>query len=348
MKKLAVVIKHYPPGDRISGVTSMAENIFKNIALYTDLHIFSECSETQADEWNKKFNYKIHPVISHEYWLAVGKKVNLINPDSVLIISGIHKSKLICPCFFKLISLLNPNSHTLFLQSVSLDKLPGYFGRKLLNKANNILCTNESLTSKLSSNLSKDVVYIPPAIDLNYIQSVKPAIKSKPMRVGFINHINYIKGADIALKAFSQMQLPDVEYIIAGSGEYENQLRQKYSNIENIRFLGYLPDPLPDLKACDIMVLPFRTSVSVLGISQTILECIAAGVPVIGSDTVAINSVLKDGVHGLIASDLKQIKLAIKNLYDDTKLRKLMINNCHELAKQFDNMNVSKKLLALI
>ena len=61
--------------------------------------------------------------------------------------------------------------------------------------------------------------------------------------------------------------------------------------------------------------MPFRTDVSVLGVSQTALEIMALGRVVIGSPTGAILPAVQDGVDGVIASGPDEMREQIRALF---------------------------------
>lgn len=153
--------------------------------------------------------------------------------------------------------------------------------------------------------------------------------------MGYFNHLNKIKGCDIALAAFVEQTFNDTEFVIAGTGPMEDKMRSLYSRQEKIKFLGYLPDPIPEMKACDAMILPFRTAVSVLGISQTALECLAAGIAVIGSDNDAITTAVRNEKEGLIFQFSNQLVACIRRFHNDLDLRSRLSRNAARRAEEF-------------
>ena len=75
--------------------------------------------------------------------------------------------------------------------------------------------------------------------------------------------------------------------------------------------LGFVADEerLALIESCDVMLLPFRQAVSVLGVSQTVLEVMAAGRVVVGSATASITPAISDDVNGVLVelSDLTEV-----------------------------------------
>jgi glycosyltransferase involved in cell wall biosynthesis len=112
-----------------------------------------------------------------------------------------------------------------------------------------------------------------------------------------------------------------------------------------IQFRGYLHERerLALMRSCDVMALPFRTDVSVLGLSQTVLECLALGVVVVGSDTPSIAPALRPGVDGLLV-DEEELLPALRRLHDDAVTREAMAAAARERAIDFDVGGCSRAL----
>ena len=326
----------------------MAAVLLEHLAEKTDLHIYSSCTRRQADGWASKTGCHVHPVSARNYWLAVGGPVCNLKPHTVLVVSGIHKARIIYPAFQQLHHKVAGRMRTLLLQAVNLDRRPGFLAKRLLRRFDAVLCSSKTLANDLASLLEKPVTYLPPAVDAHRIESIESAVRGDKLRVAFMNHVNHQKGADIAVKAFAELRLDNAEYIVAGTGDCEASLRAQYEGTPGIRFLGYLPDPLPELKSCDVMVLPFRTSVSVLGVSQTLLECMAAGVPVIATRHDTITAVLEHEKQGLLVDDAEGLKAAIKRLYNDRDLRLKLSANAQHSVDDFEVSRVTDRLCSMI
>src|SRR6185295_581376 len=65
---------------------------------------------------------------------------------------------------------------------------------------------------------------------------------------------------------------------------------------QNVRFLGHVADVSPYLLAADIFVLLSESE----GMSNSLLEAMASGLPVIVSDNSGNRTLIKDGKNGLI------------------------------------------------
>ena len=341
MQRVALIVKYFPHNGRISGLTSYVSLLADQLGSIYDLHIFSQCSLVQAKKESSEKSYSLHSVEKFFWFNVPGIVKNKFH--KVIVISGVSNPLFFYLVFKKLISELN-NSDIYFYQGTVLKKLPGKLGCKLLKKCKKVITANRDLSQKLSTHLNIDCKYLPPGIDLEYINNLKAKKKNKHIRIGYLNHFNKIKGVDIALKAFSKLPFNDTEYILAGVGQLEKKMKKKYLHYENINFLGYVPDIISEIKACDIIILPFRSDVSVLGISQTVLETMAAGVPVIGSSVNVITSVISNKKQGLIFSSFENLLECITKLHDESDTREKLGNNARKMVQKYDIALIANKL----
>ena len=138
---------------------------------------------------------------------------------------------------------------------------------------------------------------------------------------------NRLKGLDVALSALASLDRDiDLEYRVAGTGPDLARLKDQARALDledRVSFLGWMEvDDLPDFyRSCDILLHPARHD----PFPVTVLEAMASGVPVIGSDT--SGSVLDRVEHmnnGLIhrTDDAQDLAGCIQNaLKDRSRLR---------------------------
>ena len=342
MFRIGILIKFFPPSIRISGLTSFAALLTGVLAKSIDIEVFACCDSSVARDWSLRHEFRIHAV-RNPYWINVIWKTDGIDFNAILILSGIHQSRLLAPAFLPLLAALYGKRRLIFYQGVNLDRPPGIIGRWLLEKFDVLVCNSLLLTSQLPRNS----IYVPPGIDLENIQVSQALPKGKRFRIGYFNHFNKTKGFDVALQAFAASAREDTEFLVAGSGEMDGYMRSRYDGRYGIRFLGYLADPIPHIKACDAMVLPFRTATSILGVSQTVLECLAAGVPVIGSRSEAITAAVDHEEEGLIFDNAAELVRCLDRIRDEPGLQEKLSLNALRKADEFNITAVASKIEAL-
>jgi glycosyltransferase involved in cell wall biosynthesis len=346
-ERLAVIVKWFPFSRRLSGLTTMAALLLERLAKAFDAHVLCECSPGRAAEWAAQAAYAMHPV-PRRFWLRVGREAAKIQPGRVLVISGISRSALLYAALRPLLWQLGGRAPVLLYQGVNLDAPPGRMGRRLLKRLDAIVCAGPAATALLSQAAPGRCTCLPPGVDLAGIRSAPAAAKARPLRVGYFNHFKLAKGVDIALEAFAAMPFDDTEYVAAGTGPLEARMQARYAGHPNIRLLGHLPEPIGQIKACDFVVLPFRTAVSVLGISQTVLECLAAGVPVVGSRNDAITAAVRHEQEGLLFDTPAELRQCIRRLHDDAALRRRLAANAAKRAENYPINRVAETLTDLL
>lgn len=118
--------------------------------------------------------------------------------------------------------------------------------------------------------------------------------------------------------------IPNLKVVFVGDGELRaeaEELAKKLGVFGAARFLGFRKDVYEILEMGDAFILSsFRE-----GLPLTVLEAMACGLPVVGSDVVGIRDVVVNGETGyLVDFDSSDLKEALQRLYSDRALREKM------------------------
>lgn len=108
---------------------------------------------------------------------------------------------------------------------------------------------------------------------------------------------NFDNVPDICLRIREKGE--NVRWYLIGYGGDDGLIRQRIADSgmeEYVRILGKKENPYPYMKACDIYVQPSRYE----GSPVTIREAIALGKPVVATAFPTVQSVIRDGVDGII------------------------------------------------
>jgi glycosyltransferase involved in cell wall biosynthesis len=103
-----------------------------------------------------------------------------------------------------------------------------------------------------------------------------------------------VKRHEHALKALANTRNKGTVLVLAGDGPLEQRVRDRAEELgikDRVRFAGYRRDVPALLAAADALLLASERE----GLPRSMLEAMAAGVPVIGTDTRGIADLLKDG-----------------------------------------------------
>lgn len=143
----------------------------------------------------------------------------------------------------------------------------------------------------------------------------------------YMGRLDFSKGIQYLIEAFKivQNQHPDLKLVIAGSGDFELQLRKFARNIEGIVFVGYV-DSIRIKKflydASLAVVLPSLFEVS----PMAILEGMANGKPSLATNVGGNPFIIKHGENGFLIKpkDPENLAKYIDILYEDQALRRKM------------------------
>ncbi len=132
------------------------------------------------------------------------------------------------------------------------------------------------------------------------------------------------KGLDVLLRAFDQLQerFPAAHLWLVGEGPERKKLEGISAHLTsgaNIHFLG-LREDIPDiLAAADIFILP----TSIEGMSNALLEAMAAGLPCVASDIPVNREVITPGRTGLVfrLGDEESLLTSLTQLLTQPELR---------------------------
>lgn len=126
---------------------------------------------------------------------------------------------------------------------------------------------------------------------------------------------------------------PDVKFVILGEGKLRAELESliKAKGLAGRFFLpGFVPSAARLLRAFDVFVMP-----SVMeGLGTSLLDAMAAGVPVVGTRAGGIPEVVEDSRTGLLAQpgDPRSLALALERMLDDAALARRLAERARERA----------------
>lgn len=154
--------------------------------------------------------------------------------------------------------------------------------------------------------------------------------------IGFIGRLTPQKGISYLLEAARIVckEMKDVYFVLIGDGELREEIESFISSNkleERVLMLGWRKDATELLQDIDILLLPSLFE----GTPMIMLESMALGVPVIGSDVGGISEVIEDRVNGLLIKpcDPGAIVSAIHVLLENRELAEKISRNAVEEVK---------------
>jgi glycosyltransferase involved in cell wall biosynthesis len=134
------------------------------------------------------------------------------------------------------------------------------------------------------------------------------------------------KNHALLVEAFAQVRSDAPLYLLlVGGGELENAVREQVAALglqERVRFLGVRADVADILRASDVFVLSSRVE----GNPMSVMEAMAAGLPVVSTAVGGVPELVREGVTGLLvpSEDAGALAQAMQALVDDPVRRQAM------------------------
>lgn len=273
---------------------------------------------------------------------SIHKAINILKPD-IIHVHDISASVLVSiaslgkPC--KIISHVHVNNSDMskiniktlcyalstikykHIFWVSQSCFDGFVLKKLVNRKSTVLpnVIDKSLIIKKANSDNKEYNY-----DVAYVGRLTE--QKDPARLILVLD-----------KLISKYQ--NIKIVIVGKGNLEEATKKlviKHGLEKNIKFTGFMENPLKLLKDSKVMIMTSKYE----GLPMTVLEAMALGVPIVSTPVDGLKDVVIQGVNGYLENSDEML---VKRLYDiicDSNLQqKLSLGAKH----RFDELNNVKE-----
>lgn len=211
--------------------------------------------------------------------------------------------------------------------------------RWCLKKCHHIFSTTQEIKERLIEKYHlpvEKITVIPNYIDTSIFHP-NSEIQKIPGRICFVGRLAPIKNIDILIRAISQ--IPNAFLIIIGKGKQEEELRSLAKQLQaNVQFLGQMEnEDLPgELLKSEIFVLPSALE----GHPKALIEAMACGCAVIGTDVPGIRTIIRHKETGYLCNPtVESLRDAIIELLNNEVLRKNISENAATYAQHEFNID---------
>jgi glycosyltransferase involved in cell wall biosynthesis len=145
--------------------------------------------------------------------------------------------------------------------------------------------------------------------------------------IGTVANLYPAKGLEYLIEAAKLLEKTKIKFIIVGEGQERKRLENLIKNmaLDNVLLVGAVPDFYRYLRAFDAFVLPSLKE----GFPWTVIEAMAAEIPVIATNVGAIPEIIENNKNGILIEprDPKTIADSIEKLMNDKNLVEKFIQN---------------------
>ena len=182
--------------------------------------------------------------------------------------------------------------------------------------------------------LSRDCIHTVPiaGIDLDEY-TLKTHREADQITVGTVGRLTEQKNHKAILDIAERLLGSNIQFEIAGDGELYEEIQAEIEErrLTNVTLHGFVDDAPAFLKSLDIYLQPSHWE----GLCITVLEAMAVGLPVVGSDVGGIERNVEQGTSGYLYSsnDVDGFVSAIKTLAEDPERRHRFGERGREIVK---------------
>ncbi len=193
--------------------------------------------------------------------------------------------------------------------------------RRIYRLLDTIICCSEFMKRNLDTNpiLAGRTVAIH-----NFLPRLEKVEGEKENYVLYFGRYSYEKGVLLLLEACKR--LSDINFVFAGRGDYEDEMK----SLPNVRNVGFTTgkDLYSLIGKARFSICP---SIAYENCPYSVMESIALGTPVVGSDVGGIPELIEEGVTGRVfkGNNVNELTGTIRDLWDNRELTDALSKECH-------------------
>ena len=204
----------------------------------------------------------------------------------------------------------------------------------LIGLSNKIVTTlNKQFEDQCCVRIASSPVSYP--VNQNKVDQIWSAHSHKTL-VLQAGYVGKKKGFDVTIEAakiLQQKNIP-VHLLLLGDGPETETLKKQAKGLENVFFLSHQKDMGTWFASANLLIQPSKSE----GLGSVILEAMAAGLPVIASNTGGIPDIIEHEQTGLLIEpgNVQELASAIERVVSDAELRNRLQAEAKEKLSQFE------------
>ena len=215
------------------------------------------------------------------------------------------------------------------------------------NKAEKLVFQTEDMKKCFPEAIQKKSVVIPNAVPENIPE---PYIGVRKKCIVTAGRLQPVKNHKMLIEAFSEFvkKYDDYELHLFGIGDCEHDLRKQVEELgltEKVIFRGFLSNVTEEIRDSAMFVL----SSDYEGISNSMIEALGMGIPVISTDCPVGGSkmYIEDGVNGLLTpvGDVKAMQAAMCKIAEDDTFANMLSQNGVKIKEKYHLQKIVEQFL---
>ncbi|MBN1826473.1 MAG: glycosyltransferase [Candidatus Eisenbacteria bacterium] len=253
-------------------------------------------------------------------------------PYSVIALQCVLLARIFCPrapILFYTFDNLHPGFHYPYRPSWFYGLVQRYVHRRA---SVGMVGCSDALTILRSRGFTKPVRFVPLAVDPESyrtmdVHDLRNDLDLRDFVIGFVGRLIPMKGISVLLDALGSLPFPWSLFIL-GDGEERTRIEEyarDSGNADRVRIVPMVShaDVPRFLNLLDTLVLPSRTTnCSKEQFGRVLIEAMACGVPVVGSDSGSIPEVIGEGGRVVPEGDPTELAAVLCELRDNAEERK--------------------------
>ena len=231
--------------------------------------------------------------------------------------------------------------HTNFTSNVHAN-IWGKYLKIYLDRFDGMMAVSETAVRAFQKYYQKEFRVIPNGVDTQWFQKdiqPLPFLQDGRLNLLFIGRLDPRNGLHFLIEAFAKIhpEFPQTRLVIIGDGPlrrlYENMIPKSLQ--DSVYFAGYVNRERPSYFAhCQIMCFP----AIIAAFSVTILEGMAAGLPIVASRIPGFLDAITENENGLMFSvgDIDDLAQTLRKLLSDPGLRTRLSQASLKSAARYD------------
>ena len=147
----------------------------------------------------------------------------------------------------------------------------------------------------------------------------------------------------IAMARRLRDEIPELSFVLVGSGRDEAALKQAAADLPNVYFAGQVENVGDYLSAFDAFLYPSRHE----GLGSVLLDALVFELPVVATNVGGIPEIIEDDRNGFLCAvdDIAALSDAIRTLYRDEDLRQRISRENSRKAEQFSPEQMTRRYI---